>query len=172
LFSLLAVFVAAAAAWAIDVTPESRLKAAFISKVPQFVEWPAAPAAASNPPFTFCVAPPNPFGPALAELIAGETLNGRPYAIREVDRDDVLGSCHVLYVPANGRATLLARVENRPVLTIGEAAGFLDRGGMVLLRVASGRLQFEINIEPAQRAGLRISSQLLRLAVNVRGGGA
>ena len=44
------------------------------------------------------------------------------------------------------------------------------RGGMVALRVVGGRLRFDIDAAAARKAGLRISSQLLRLALSVRGG--
>lgn len=40
---------------------------------------------------------------------------------------------------------------------------------VVQLRVVESRVRFEIGATAAQQAGLRLSSQLLRLALNVRG---
>ena len=45
----------------------------------------------------------------------------------------------------------------------------LDDGGMVSLRVVDGRLRFDVNMPAVERAGLRLSAQLLGLAMTVRG---
>ena len=47
---------------------------------------------------------------------------------------------------------------------------FIDEGGIVALRMINGRVRFDINVEAANQAGLRLSSQLLQLALSVRGG--
>jgi len=59
---------------------------------------------------------------------------------------------------------LLRVVKGSPVLTVGDVDGFAEAGGMIGLINADNRVQFEINNEAAQRANLKISSQLLRLA--------
>jgi hypothetical protein len=149
----------------------TRLKAAVLSKFPQFVEWPSA-VFDGRTTLDLCVAAPDPFGPVLQELVAGETLNGRPLAARRVEREEDLDGCQVLYLPsrsAAGRHPLLRRAESLPILTVGDDPRFLDNGGIVGLRVVDGRVRFDINATGAQRVGLRMSSQLLRLALSVRG---
>jgi hypothetical protein len=64
---------------------------------------------------------------------------------------------------------LLQTAASRPVLTVSDDPHFLDQGGIVQLRVVQGRLRFDIDAGAAKRVGLQISSQLLRLAVSVRG---
>jgi hypothetical protein len=152
--------------------PEYRLKAAFVAKFPEFTEWPND-ALAGRKTIDLCVARPNPFGAALAELVAGETAHGRPFAVREVTGAEAIDTCHVLFVSAAPPATrkaLLSRATSRPALTIGDYAGFLDEGGIVHLQMAGGRVQFTINATAARRVGLHLSSQLLRLAVAVHEG--
>ncbi len=53
------------------------------------------------------------------------------------------------------------------ILTVGEASGFASRGLMVNFVTAASKVRFEINEKAAQRAGLKISSKLLRLASSV-----
>jgi len=151
--------------------PEQRLKAALLSKFPQFVEWPAS-AVSDRPTIDVCVATPDPFGHDLEELLTGEHVSDRPLALRHVTTMADVAGCHVLYLPAlgSGRHPLLGAVANRPVLTVSDAPNFLDTGGMVVLRVVGGRLRFDIDAAATRHAGLRVSSQLLRLAVSVRGG--
>jgi hypothetical protein len=49
-------------------------------------------------------------------------------------------------------------------LTVGEAEGFAISGGVINFYTQNNKLRFEINPDAAERAGLRISSQLLRLS--------
>jgi hypothetical protein len=159
--------------WSQSKTPseEYRLKAAFVYRFPQFVEWPA-PALHGHEAITICVLRPNPFGTLLRELIAGETLNGRPLAIRETERPSDIDGCQVVFVPGSGNATaraVLEAVGNHPILTVGESPRFLDQGGVISLQVIDRRVRFEVSPAAAERIGLRLSSQLLRLAVRVRG---
>ncbi len=49
-------------------------------------------------------------------------------------------------------------------LIVGDVAGFARRGGMVNLTKKGNRLRFEINRRAVESAGLRLSSQLLKLA--------
>ena len=151
--------------------PESRLKAALISKFPQFVEWPDS-SVDGRATIDVCVATPDPFGSDLEELLTGERLNGRPLVVRHVSAAADVDGCHLLYLPSHGRGRhpLLGAAANHPVLTVSDAPNFLDNGGMVALRVVGGRLRFDIDAAAARQAGLRISSQLLRLALSVRGG--
>jgi len=149
---------------------ESRLKAAFVFRFPQFVEWPEQ-ALADRPTLDICVTRPNPFGTILDELVAGETLNGRPLIVRQVGARESLARCAVLYIGGDDAVAgaHLERVGTQPVLTIGDASTFLDRGGMIRLLMVDRRVRFEIDAAAADRAGLRLSSQLMRLAIAVYG---
>jgi hypothetical protein len=147
---------------------EYQLKAAFVYRFPQFVEWPPA-AFDGQDSLHVCVSAPNPFGNTLEELVAGETMNGRRLVVREVGRSTDIGGCHVLFVPAAAQSERLLQAAKGSVLTIGESPTFLDEGGIINLRVVDRRVRFEVNAVAAERAGLKLSSQLLRLAMVVRG---
>jgi hypothetical protein len=149
---------------------ESRLKAAFVFRFPQFTEWPPA-VFAGRDSFELCVLASSTFATNLRDLTAGESFQGHAVMIRDVSPERPIESCHVLFIGSAASAdpaTLLKRVRTRPVLTIGEASGFLDDGGIIHLRLVDRRVRFEINARAAQEAGLRLSSQLLRLAIGVR----
>ena len=153
-----------------SASDEYRLKAAFVYRFPQFVEWPAAAVQASRT-LDLCVLQPNPFGTDLEKLVAGESLNGRPLRVRVVAGVDGLAGCHALFVGArsDAAARALKAAAGRPVLTIGEADRFLEAGGVIQLKVVERRVRFEVDTTNAQKAGLRISAQLLGLAAAVRG---
>ena len=50
----------------------------------------------------------------------------------------------------------------------GDAGSFSEAGGMVIFTVADEKVRFEINAAAAERAGLKVSAQLLKLATMVR----
>ena len=57
-----------------------------------------------------------------------------------------------------------------PVLTVSDGKGFSLAGGIIELYVEGGRMRFAINLDAADRSGLRLSSRLLGLAKIVRNG--
>ena len=140
-------------------------------RFPQFVEWPDV-ALQDSRTVDVCVLQPNPFGSDLEQLVNGESLDGRPLRVRVVAGVDALSGCHAVFVGArsDAAAAVLKAVASRPVLTIGESERFLQDGGIIVLKVVERRVRFEVNATNAQKAGLRISAQLLGLATAVRGG--
>jgi hypothetical protein len=169
--AVVAAFAAAAGLHAQPDLPEYKLKAAFLSKFPQFVEWPAE-MWRTRTRLEICVARPNPFSSTLTDLVSGESLGGHPFAVRDVDSDEPLAPCQVLFIagPATSTSrTMLRRTAGQPVLTVGDRPDFLNDGGVIALQVVDGRVRFDVNAEAAERNGLRLSSQLLRLARVVRG---
>ncbi len=150
---------------------EYQLKAAFVSKFPEFTEWPDT-ALDGRDTIELCIARPNPFGPALAELTNGQSLRGRKLSTREVESPRDIDSCQLLFIPnlsAPLRRAFLGRAAMLPVLTVGDYPAFLNEGGVVNLRIANGRVRFDVNVEASNRVGVRLGSQLLRLAAMVRG---
>lgn len=148
-------------------TLEYDVKAAFILNFVRYVEWPPLE---RQPPLEICVLEPNPFGDRLTAVVAGEEWHGGAVHVRLLPDMRRATGCHLLYVPAAATARFTAGaglVAARPILTVGEHERFLDQGGMLRLFVEENRVRFSVNQGSADRAGLQISSRLLRLARSV-----
>ena len=146
---------------------EYELKAAFLFNFAKFIDWP--PNALENATgVSVCVLGDDPFGDLLDRTLAGKSVHERPLVVRRHDTLGDTGGCHILFVSA-AEERRLARVAppEAPVLTVGETDGFVQRGGIIAFAMDDKRLRFEINADAADRAGLRISSQLLKLATRV-----
>ncbi len=81
-----------------------------------------------------------------------------------------LTECDLLFVCASEKKVLhkiLAKVRGKPILTVGDTAGFLEAGMMINLVKVGNKIRWEINRGPAKQGGLKISSQLLRNALRV-----
>jgi hypothetical protein len=149
-------------------TVEYQVKAAFLYNFAKFVDWP--PQAFEHPadPFTICVGN-EALGSALETAIQGETLNGRRLTVRRTVPDGNVQGCHILYADASqSRYPALNAIKNSPILTVGETQEFINGGGMIRFIESGRRIQFQINAEAVERASLKLSSKLLRLAVIVR----
>ena len=64
----------------------------------------------------------------------------------------------------------LDAIRTLPVLTVSDGKGFSQAGGIIELYVEGGRMRFAINVDAAERSGLRLSSRLLGLAKVIRDG--
>jgi len=62
---------------------------------------------------------------------------------------------------------LVKSARGQPVLTVSELPGFSDSGGIIEIFREHERIRFIINLGVARRAGLEISPNLLKLAVQV-----
>lgn len=146
---------------------EYPVKAAFLFNFTKFVDWPADAFAGEKSPLTLCLYGSDPFGRSLDDLVANETLGGRPIAVRRVGRGGDLKSCHVLFFSRSERerqAEVLSSLRGAPVLTVGETASFLTDGGLVNFYIEANKVRFAVDLGAVEKARLKISSKLLRLA--------
>ena len=148
---------------------EYEVKAAFLYNFARFVEWPD-PAPAAEEPVEICVLGEDPFGEVLDRTIAKKKVRGHPVVARRIEGPDDAATCRIVFVSASEerlRPTLetLAREQT---LTVGEDDDFTKQGGMIKFLLDERRVRLEINVDALERAGLKASSQLLRVARVVR----
>jgi uncharacterized protein DUF4154 len=159
----------------IGQTPQSgekAVKAAFLYNFTKFVDWPQSAFTDSSAPFHVCVFVDPSFRHDVEEMLAGETIGGRPLRVVTPEPSDVK-SCHLAYFgPGNAdrSAPVLAAMRGVPILTVGEGARFLQQGGVISFVLEDNRVRFDVNKRAVERAGLTVSSKLLRVARNVEDG--
>jgi hypothetical protein len=146
---------------------EYQVKAAFLYNFAKFVEWPADAFETAGDSVILCVVGTDPFGDSLDSVVRGESVSGRRLVVhRTRDLDEIRG-CHVVFVPRSERSRqerILGSLRNRGVLSVGEADGFLNGGGIIRFILEQNKVRFDINLEAAESSGLKLSSKLLRLA--------
>ncbi len=157
--------------YAESTTPrEYLIKAGFLYNFAKFVEWPDDAFADSSVPLTLCIIGKDPFGASLRS-VEGETFMGRKLLIRRFSRLRDMDNCHILFISSSERKRLpaiLARMKGKQILSVADMKGFARRGGIINLIKVQDRIRFEINVDAARRAGLKISSKLLNLATIVK----
>ena len=78
----------------------------------------------------------------------------------------------MIFIAASERRRLreiFQSMKGLPILTVGEADGFLDQGGVINFLLKGKDLGFEISVKSAQAAGLRLDAKFLEIADSVRG---
>ena len=147
-----------------------QIKAAYLFNFVKFVEWPAG---ALHEAIEICFAGAPGVHKSLQGAAGDKRIGSRRVAVRALTNVESLGSCAVVYIAedaaTNEQLLVQARVTS---LTVSDAANFTRRGGAIQLFTEENRLRFVVNVENARRAGLRISSNLLKLASNVEQDGA
>lgn len=117
-----------------------------------------------------CVVGNDAFTKVLREAMENEAVSGHPLVVDSIRSPDMLQGCHLAFVAAaygDARSVLQAAM-GRAVLTVGEAANFLEAGGIVRFVVVDGRVRFDINVPSAAAGGLELSSRVLQVARYVR----
>jgi hypothetical protein len=148
---------------------EDDVKAAFVLKLMNFVQWPNS----STKDLVIGFIGADSISDSLQRLASGTRVNGRRVVVRRLGLDGDFKSCQVIFLGDSERknaSSVLERVRGTSVLTVGESDGFSQRGGIVNLLLNNGRIRFEVNPHGAERAHLQISSRLLSLATIVADG--
>jgi hypothetical protein len=162
------------AAQAQPASSEYQVKAAFIYNFAKFVEWPAE-AMADNRPFVIGIVGQDPFGSLIDEAVAGKTIRDKKIVVKRFAKAEDAVDSHILFISGSEGANMprvLKQIGRAPVLTVSDIERFAEDGGMVQLVMDQNRVRFAINVAVVERAGLKPSSQLLKLARIVPGGGA
>lgn len=151
------------------VAQEYQIKAAFLFSFTKFVEWPAARFAGTESPIVIGLVGRDPFGPELALAVRDRRVNGRPVTVVVVETPAEAAAVHVLFVSDGAEKRLASLGKRLPgVLTVGESEQFTRAEGIITFTIVDNKVRFEINVAAADRAHLRISAQLQKLAVAVR----
>lgn len=149
------------------VASEYEVKAAFVYNFTRFVQWPRSRASG---PLDICVIGEDPFGSAIDEAVENKRVGGREITVKRLSEIEKAKACEVLFIASSEDEEVERIVETLagvPVLTVGDTEDFAERGGMINLTKQGSHVRFEINVDALERAGLRASSQLLRLATIV-----
>jgi hypothetical protein len=153
-------------AWGSAIS-EAELKAAFLLNFTRFVEWPESSFEGPDGSFVICVLNDSNFATTTADVIGDRTVNKRRISVQERESGSDTGGCHIFFVPeaqSSEQRTLIDQTSGRSVLTISETDGFAKMGGVANFIANDKKLRLEINRSAAEKANLKVSSRLLRIA--------
>jgi len=150
-----------------SATPEYEVKAANLFNFTRFFEWPSY-----ETDMKVCIYGKDPFGEFLDEVVRNKLAHGHPVTIRRLGKEqESVDECQLLFVGITSptrTAAVLARVQGRSIVTVGESDSFIEAGGMMRLVVDDGRVRFDINLVAITAAHLKISARLGALGRTIK----
>lgn len=148
---------------------ETAVKAAYLYRLLSYVDWPPAVLEGGGP-FGIGVARADDVLEELQRVLPGRTVHGRPVLVRRLTEGDALDGLHVVLVGGSVRraAGWMRELRERPMLlTVTDAPRGLETGSVLNFVESEGKVRFEASLGAAEKAGLKLSSRLLAVAVRV-----
>jgi hypothetical protein len=150
-----------------DENDEYNIKAAFIYQFTNYIDWGSL---MSGDEFVIGIIGSSPLKGQLAEIAKSKTVKGKRIVLRQFSKPDEIVPCHILFIPRKTLFPLdniLAKVLGKGTLTISEKEGYAKNGTNINFIEVDEKLKFEANTKSINAAGLKASSQLLKLAIIV-----
>ena len=149
-----------------DVSDEAR----YVHRFAQFAEWPQD-VLAPGAPIVNGIVGDDPLCRAIEQVVAGQRANGHLLIVQHLRWNDRLTGCRIIYIGTSEVAhvaAILGATRGFSILTVAEANGFTEHGGMIELVDVEGSVDFDVNTEAVSQAHIRISSKLLHIAHALR----
>jgi hypothetical protein len=150
---------------------EYEIKAGFIYRFLSFVNWPNEQEKQAT--ISIGVLGESPFGNAFDAITQKADTSQRIRVIGVDWNTDVetLKELQILFITRSETKDLkriLTRLDNYPVLTIGDARQFIDKGGMIgFVNKPDSKIGIELNVAAAQRCGITVRAMLKRIASRI-----
>jgi hypothetical protein len=146
---------------------EDAVKAAYLCRFTQYVEWPTMPKA----PLTIAVMDAPEVAAELSKLLASHPLQNATMRVRAIHSSSEIAEANVLYVgpePSDRLRSILGAVSSRPLLVVTDNPEGLSLGSTINFLKVDKHIRFEVSTGAAQRSRLRVSSELLAVAARVK----
>ena len=148
------------------VPMDHRVKAAFLCKFIKYMDWPSSRIVRNKGEFIIGVFGDSPIAGNLFSIMPKEIAGWKLKIIKIDDIKEVLDT-HMLFLSSSEQGQfpkIIDLLNNLSVLTVSDNSYFLEMGGIVNLFTMNKMVRFEISLEAAKAADIKISSKLLRLA--------
>ncbi len=154
------------AAFAQDEERESNLKAAFIYNFTKYIDWDPA---TEQSEFVIGVVGTSKIANALTELARVNLAKNKRIAIRFFNSPEEIQYCNILFISEKNSFPLQSVLSKatKGMLCISEQPGYAKEGTAFNFVQVNEKLKFEANLKAINAAGLKASSQLLKLAIIV-----
>ncbi len=147
---------------------EYKVKTIFLHNFTKFISWPDAAFADEKTPFVLGVIGSFRFGREGAGYLENKTIRGRRIEVRNMGATSSYNDCQILFVSSEKSwqmPTIVKQIGAQPILLVGESPRFIEMGGMINFIEVNGNVRFEINPTAIIQAKLKISSDLLNVAI-------
>jgi hypothetical protein len=148
------------------------VRAVLLFKIAQLTDWPKEAFASDDAPFVLGILGDDPFKSDI-DIVNGKLVKGHKLVVKHCSSAQEATECQLVFICSSEESRvpkIIKALENKSVMTVTEIEGITDRDGVIVnfgqtpTKAGLGNLHFEINRGAAEKAKLKINSQLLSLA--------
>jgi hypothetical protein len=152
--------------------PPYQARAVLLFKIAQLTEWPKDAFSSDSAPFVLGILGDDPFKGDIA-IVNGKMIKTHPLVVKHCSSLQDAAECQLVFISSSEESRLskiMKALENKSVMTVAEMDHFTEHDGMINLvqqataKAGLANLHFEINRAAAEKAKLKINSQLLSFA--------
>ncbi len=152
-----------------DRYQDNQIKSVFIYNLTNFVSWPEKNTSDSQSDFHICLLGGDPFKKFIDKAVEGESVNNHPIVVKRYKKLAAFNpdECQILYIDQklfDNLPDIFILTREKKILTVGDAPGFAEKGGMINLAREKRHIKIEVNLDSVKKSGLKLNSKLLQLA--------
>ena len=146
---------------------EYELKAVYILNFSLFTEWPSTSTInIEDKPFVITIYGKNPFEKKIEYLVKvkRKKLKNRIIIIKYANNLNQILNSDIIFISSSEKynvSKIINYVRGKPILTIGDTKGYLNKGVMINMYISNSKLKFDINLKEVKKSDIYISSKLL-----------
>jgi hypothetical protein len=145
-----------------------KIAAIYLYSFTKYIAWPSKKA---DDKFVIAVYESSPIIEELKNLTLNKTVNGLPIEIKVINQESELAKCNMLYLPFDKGHQFenFARLSAKnDFLLVTQGKDFAKLGAGINLVMLNGKQKFEVNERLINKAGLKVRSELLPLAIKIK----
>lgn len=144
-----------------------RFHSVFIYNFTKYIQWPES---YQSGDFVISVLGDSPIIQELEKMASTKTAGSQKFSIKKIDNVADLGKGQILFIPNSKSKNLeevLAKLGGQSTLIITEKPGLGQKGSGINFILVDGKWKFELNKASTEKANLKVSSELTRLAIEI-----
>lgn len=154
-----------------DANSEMVVKALMVGKFIEFIKWPTPASPQQQMQVKICVYGDSAMSQMQAVFSKLSSNSSLKYSLSHIAQlAEATGNCHIIFIgTVKGETTssTLSALAGKPLLTVSDSDGFVEKGGMVGFQIIDGKVRYNINNRAFGEAQLKIDAQLLEIANKV-----
>ncbi|MGA2549435.1 MAG: YfiR family protein [Burkholderiaceae bacterium] len=147
------------------------VKAAFLYRFLDYVDWQSS-SMQPDEIIVIAVMSGDDMLEAVRRTLQGKRSGSHPLEVRKITPETNLAGVRVVYIGSsvsNSIGAVAKRASATSTLVVTDTENALAQGSDINFVETGGRVRFEVDLENAERAGLKLGSGMLSVAVRVRG---
>ena len=145
---------------------KEKYQSIFIYNFSKYVKWPSD----QGGKFVIGVLGNSPILKNLQDMAESKKVNGMSIEVKKIQTAESMKDCNILYITSgesNKIDEVVTATQNLPVLIVTDKPGLAIKGAAINFVEIDGKIKFELNQKNVEDRGMKVSSSLSSLAIQV-----